>query len=81
MVINVACLSILYRWGIGTFTALFWFKITSLVMAYYLIGESRSRELNYYKNLGLSKQQLWAATLSFDFTIFLIVMLTILTSR
>lgn len=70
LLINFACVSILHHWGLGTFTSLFWFKISTLIITYFLVNDLKSNEFSYYKNLGLSKGRLWTSTLIFDFCFF-----------
>jgi len=50
---------------------LFWFKAVTLGLTYYFINEYKSKEYYYYQNLGVSKSLLWAATLIFDFALFI----------
>jgi hypothetical protein len=69
--ITIACISIFWKYGISTFTTLFWFKIGTLALVYYFIRTTKTKELYYYQNLGVSKALLWTSTLTFDFIIFL----------
>jgi hypothetical protein len=79
LVITLSCLSIIYTWGISTFAVLFWFKIITLGLIFYYIQNFKKDKFYYYKNLGLSKKQLWIWTFAFDFILFLI--LSILTLK
>lgn len=72
---TLSCLSIIYIHGEKTLTALFWFKAVTLGMIYYVINSYKKREFYYYKNLGVSKRMLWIPTLSFDFFLFLVLMI------
>jgi len=79
--INLICLSILYQWGAATFNILFWFKMITLAITYSVVNTVKHKEYHYYKNLGLSKTRLWVATLGFDFVVFMVLALLILTIR
>ena len=69
--ISVACMYFPFVYGLSTFSALFWFKIVTLIMIYYLNNTYKHHEFYYYKNLGVSKKTLWISTLSFDFILFI----------
>ena len=69
--ITIACISIFWKYGISTFSTLFWFKIITLAIVYYFIRTTKTKEFYYYQNLGVSKVLLWTSTLTFDFVIFL----------
>jgi len=73
LMITLTCISIIYTWGIDTFTALFWFKIITLGLIFYFTNSFKKDEFYYYKNFGLTKMHLWAPTLIFDFILFLIL--------
>jgi len=60
-----------YSFGIGTFSQLFWFKVVTLGMIFYLNNGYKRNEYYYYKNLGISKKLLWIPTLSFEMILFL----------
>lgn len=79
--INISCFSILHQWGAATFNILFWFKMITLAITYSVVNTVKHKEYHYYKNLGLSKTQLWVATLGFDVVIFMVLALLILTIR
>lgn len=49
-------------------------------MVYFIHSYKRS-EFYYYKNLGASKVLLWVSTLSFDFMMFLLVLILSLKMR
>ena len=69
--ITLSCMLIAYTHGIGTFSVLFWFKIITLGLIFYFIDSYRRDGLYFYKNLGLSKLNLWISALSIDFIIFI----------
>lgn len=71
LVINACCLSIFLKFGYSVFVGLFWLKIASLGLTYYFIDSYKKKEYYYYHNLGFSKALLWAITFSFDFTLFI----------
>lgn len=73
LMITLSCLSIIYTWGIETFTALFWFKAITLGLIFYYIHSFKKDNFYYYKNLGLTKKLLWISSLTFDLIIFLIL--------
>ena len=69
--ITIACLYFPLKFGFYMFSALFWFKIVTLGMIFYLNNSYKHNEFYYYKNLGVSKKLLWISTLSFDFIFYL----------
>jgi hypothetical protein len=71
LVITLSCLSIIYTWGMETFTMLFWFKIFTLGSIFYYINIYEKHMYSFYKNLGLSKRHLWIPSLSCDLILFL----------
>ena len=73
LMITLSCLSIIYTWGINTFTALFWFKVITLGLIFYYIHSLKKDNFYYYKNLGLTKKFLWISSLTLDFIVFLIL--------
>lgn len=73
LLITCCCLIISFTYGIGTFTALFWFKIVTLGLIFYFINSYKRDEYYYYKNLGLHKRILWISTLSFDILLFILL--------
>lgn len=81
LIITLSCLDIAHRWGVSTFTALFWFKIVTLAIIYYFVKDIKKNEFYYYKNLGITKKKLWISTFSFDFILFLVSIYLILRYR
>lgn len=78
--ITFICLGILYGFGakgIYMIQALFWFKMITLAITFYAINEYKKNEFYYYKNLGISKLNLWLPILIFDFLFFLIALITL----
>jgi hypothetical protein len=60
---------------------LFWFKIISLGLIFYYFHTFKNEVFYYYKNLGITKKQLWLTALSFDFLLFLILLILTLKFR
>ncbi len=73
--ITLACMSIIYTWGIHTITALFWFKLFTLGVTVYFTNSYKWKEFYFYQNLGLSKTHLWTSSLIFDFLSFILVLI------
>ena len=71
------CISILLEKGFAAFNVVVWFKILTTAIIVYHVSINRGNEFLYYQNLGLSKSMLWSITLSFDFLIFILVVLFI----
>ena len=79
LLITTACVSAFWKYGFSIYTAVFWFKIATLGLTYYFINSYKAKEYFYYQNLGVSKALLWIVTLTFDFAVFLL--LIILTNK
>ena len=73
--INAACAYILWRNGIGAYKGLFWLKIFTMGVSFYLVNEYRKQEYIYFHNFGLSKKTLWITTLTFDLLLFFGIMI------
>jgi len=54
---------------------LFWFKIITLAIIIYSATVYKEQELYYYQNLGISKLRLIISISSFDFALWLTLML------
>lgn len=76
--LTLICLNIIYINGIKTFTLLFWFKILTMVLIFNYVNSYKKKEFYYYKNLGISKLQLWLPILIFDLFVFLVLMITLM---
>jgi len=74
-VITIACLVLFWEYGLGIFSTLFWFKIGTLGLTFYFIDNYKNKEYYYYQNLGVSKVLLWSVTLSFDFALFIFLII------
>lgn len=77
LLITAGCLFIYGRYGLATFSGLFWFKIITLGLIYFVISTSKSKEFYYYQNLGVSRAFLWSTTFAFDFIIFILFIILI----
>ena len=73
--ITATCLVLFWEYGFGVFSTLFWFKIGTLGLTFYFINNYKNKEYYYYQNLGVSKVLLWSATLSFDFALFIFLII------
>jgi len=71
-IITLSCLSIIFTGGLKVFVAVFWFKVITLGIIYFFINKYKSKELYYFKNLGLSKKFLWISTISIDMLLFIL---------
>ncbi len=72
--LTLICLFLIYQYGengIHILQILFWFKLITLGSIFYFINSYKKAEFYYYKNLGISKLQLWIPVLIFDFSLFL----------
>ena len=77
LIINASCIIIFWKYGYSVFVGVFWLKIATLGLTYYFIDSYKNKEYYYYQNLGISKVLLWVVTFSFDFTLFIfLIMLT-----
>lgn len=78
-VINFFCVRAFWLYGFASFSGIFWLKILTLCVTFFLVNQVKKKEYYYYQNLGIGKKLLWTATLSFDFVVF--VLLLILTNQ
>ncbi len=69
--INLCCISIFWNHGFSSFSVIFWLKMATLALTYYFINTYKNKEYYYYLNLGISKFLLWIVSLSFDFVLFI----------
>lgn len=75
LVITACCLGTFWKYGFSVYSVLFWLKISSLVLIYFFINNYKSKEYYYYQNLGISKALLWVVTFTFDFALFLFLII------
>lgn len=72
VLMSIVSLSAIYIGGVDSFTIVFWFKIITLGLIYYYMDIYKKEIYCYYKNVGVTKKQLWISVLFFDIVIFLI---------
>ena len=75
VVITCCSLFLLWKYGLDIFKALFWFKIVTLAVTFYFMNSYKKNEYYYYQNLGVSKMMLWVTSLSFDFILFVFLII------
>lgn len=75
LIINASCIIIFWKYGYSVFAGVFWLKIATLGLTYYFIHSYKNKEYYYYQNLGISKVLLWVVTFSFDFTLFIFLII------
>jgi hypothetical protein len=73
--ITTICLRIFWTYGFASFSGIFWCKLLTLALTYYFINDNKKKEYYYYQNLGVSKTLLWTGTISFDFILFLCLLI------
>lgn len=81
ILITIVCVFFTCKFGIGAFAPLFWFKITTLGLIYYIIKTYKSDEFYYYKNLGLTKRILWISAMLIDLGLFILLLIISLKLR
>jgi len=74
-VLTLASAYMLFILGAEAFTLIFWFKMVSYGIIIYYINNYKSKEFYYYQNLGIPKLTLWIGTLTFDFIIFIALLI------
>ena len=77
LVITACCLKLFWEYGFSIFAGLFWLKAATLALTYYFINQNRKKEYYYFQNLGVSKGLLWTTTLSFDFVLYIFLIILI----
>lgn len=70
ILITLICLSVIVRSGTATLTALIWFKFITLFIILYHINSYKKDDFYYYKNLGISKSNLWLGACTIDISLF-----------
>jgi hypothetical protein len=71
--VSLTLLYLFWEYGYAIFATLFWGKLATLFIIYNFIRSYKSKEFYYYQNLGISKKILWATTLIFDISLFLLL--------
>ncbi|MGD1844398.1 MAG: hypothetical protein ACFB10_03280 [Salibacteraceae bacterium] len=79
--LSLICAYILYTNGAGIFAIVFWFKIFTLTTIVYFVHHYKRKTYPYFKNLGLPPRRLWVSTLTFDFVVFLVLVILTLQLR
>ncbi len=74
-IITFFCVRAFWKYGFASFFGIFWCKIATLGLTYYLVSTYKKNEYYYYQNLGVSKTLLWTVSLSFDFALFLFLLI------
>lgn len=74
-IITFFCLRAFWINGFAGFLGIFWCKVLTFGLTYYFINTNKKNEYYYYQNLGVAKALLWTATLSFDFILFLLLLI------
>jgi hypothetical protein len=75
LLVTAFCINVFWKYGFSIFFAIFWLKLATLALTFYWINSYKSKEYYYYNNLGVSKVLLWAVTLSFDFALFIFLII------
>ena len=75
VILTAFCLRAFWVFGFDSFFGIFWCKVLTLGLTYYLINSNKKNEYYYFQNLGVTKTLLWAATISFDFILFLLLLI------
>ena len=79
LVVSAACAYFIFKYGVYTFSIAFWVKIITLTLIFLYLKEYKSKELYFYKNLGLGKKALWMFAISLDLLIYLALTISALT--
>lgn len=74
-IITAFCIRAFWMYDLAGFFGIFWCKVVTLGLTYYFINTNKKNEYYYYQNLGVPKALLWMATLSFDFIMFLVLII------
>jgi len=74
-VLTLVSAYMLYKLGSAAFTLIFWFKMVTYGVIIYYINNYKNKEFYYYQNLGISKLTLWIGALTFDFLIFVALLI------
>ncbi len=59
--------------GWAAFSAVFWLKIITTGLVFWVVSSIKEKEFYYFQNLGLSKMRLWVYSLGLDFGIFVLI--------
>lgn len=75
LLITFVCIYFFSLFGGSALGVLLWFKILTLGATVYFIGSYKENEFYYYQNLGISKSVLWISTITFDFALFIVLII------
>lgn len=75
LLVTAGCIRSFWLYGWAGFSAVFWCKVLTLALLYFFVNEYRKKEYYYYQNLGISKTMLWAASLSLDVMLFILLLI------
>jgi hypothetical protein len=81
ILITSICAYFLFKYGIGAFAVLSWFKIFTFGLIYYIVNTYKKNELYYYKNIGLGKSVLWWGAVSIDLILYMLLLIISLKLR
>lgn len=76
--ITLSCIGLIIFYGprsrelMGVF---FWYKVITIGMVFSTAIHYKKREMYYYQNLGVSKVKLAVATSTFDFSLWLVLLI------
>ncbi|MEO6314942.1 MAG: hypothetical protein ABIU63_01515 [Chitinophagaceae bacterium] len=73
--VTICCLVLFSEYGMAIFNVLCWLKLITLGVTYWFINNYKNKEYYYYQNLGISKRLCWVCTLSFDFALFIFLII------
>lgn len=74
-IITLVCAFLFLRLGLGALQILICFKIITLGLVVMYINDYKRKDFFYYQNLGISKSFLWTYTLTFDFILFILLLI------
>ena len=75
-IISLTCAYFVYQFKVDPFSEYFWLKTVTLgLFFYYLHYYKRDNIYYYYKNLGLSKKQLWITTFTIEYILFFMLLI------
>ncbi|RAJ31087.1 hypothetical protein [Pedobacter cryoconitis] len=63
--------------GVEFQPVIIWFKVITLGVVGYYLGNYKKKEFYYYRNLGLSKTFIWVCTFTFDLSLFVALLILI----
>jgi len=75
--ITLICGALLWKNGPSILAVQFWLKLSVTALLLYYFRSYKKKEFYYYQSLGLSQRFLWISTLSFDFCLYLFLMVRV----